>query len=433
MEPEGHPPALTYFDRSRRQFLQLTGLSLTGLFLSGGLGATAQAGPVPVRVDRAVAWALQDVGVQVVTHVPATGATALFDAWAQLAGVPPIYSFNEEAAYTVAHGAALAGVRAATIIKSHGLAKAANSAVDSLTLGVTAGFVALVIDDPAGKSSDTVFDTESFLKGTGMPFKKAARATVHEALLECFLWSEGLGIPVVLLVETELISGETAGERRRLRPPTAVYRRDPLRHVLCPPLAAYQQRVLQAKLARADWRALAAPSLPPVPGGLPPAWRDAASRYVPLFEVFGGLRSEIPFVCGDTGLSSLFAFPPFACVDACSYYGGSLPMALGYQLAGNGRAWAVTGDYAFLAAGQLGLIEAVARQIPLKVLVMDNGGAMATGGQPIPAGLLDRVLNGWGAAVTRIADPRDGAAVREVLTRANRSDRLEIVTARFRG
>ncbi|MHB8772370.1 MAG: thiamine pyrophosphate-dependent enzyme [Syntrophales bacterium] len=427
--------SLLYFDRSRRRFLRLTGLSAAGLFLADLLPVTsaAKAGPVPVKVDEAVAWALADAGTKVVTHVPATGAVTLFDAHARLTGATPCYAFNEEVAYTMACAAALAGVRSAVIIKSHGLAKAANSVIDSITLGTTAGFVAVVVDDPTGRHSDTVFDSESFLKGTGIPFKKATRETIYGDLLECFLWSEELGIPVALFVDTDTIFRDTLCRRQRLRPPAAQYRRDPLRHVLCPPLARYQQKVLAAKLGRTDWRAVAAPALPAVPGGLPPAWRDAALRYVPVFEVFGELRPEIPFVCGDTGLSSLFAFAPFACVDACSYYGGSLPMAVGAQLAGRGRAWAVTGDYAFLAAGHMGLIEALARRVPLKVLVMDNGAAMATGGQPVPAGVFAQVLNGWGAYVSRIDNPADKAAVREVLTRAVRSERLEIVTARFRG
>jgi TPP-dependent indolepyruvate ferredoxin oxidoreductase alpha subunit len=153
---------------------------------------------------------------------------------------------------------------------------------------------------------------------------------------------------------------------------------------------------------------------------------------MPLFEVFHELRPKIPLVSGDTGLSVLFSFAPFDCMDACSYYGGSLPLAIGFHLAGFGRAWAVTGDYAFLAAGHMGLIEAKARRIPLKVLVIDNGCAMATGGQPVPAGVFEQVVSGWAPFVSRIENPRDKATVKSVLSRANESDRLEIVVARFR-
>jgi TPP-dependent indolepyruvate ferredoxin oxidoreductase alpha subunit len=425
---------LTYFDRSRRRFLKLGGMTLAGLMLPGPFrhDSAAYAAPAAVRIDRAVAQALQDAGVKVVTHVPATGATAIFDAFSEVTGAPPSYSFNEEVAFTMAHGAALAGARSAAVIKSHGLAKAANSVIDSLTLGATAGFVAVVLDDPTGRHSDNIFELEDFLKGTGLPFKKAGSDTVYSDLLECFLWSEKLGTPVALFVNSDLVSRETTCRRRTLPLSEATYGRAPLLHVLCPPLAAYQRKVLDARLAGSDWRKIPAPDMPPVPAGLPPAWRTPASLFVNLFEVFQELRPQIPFASGDTGLSALFAFAPFACIDACSYYGGSLPLAAGFHLGGFRGVWAVTGDYAFLAAGHMGLIEALARGIPLKVLVMDNGCAMATGGQPVPPGVFERVLAGWAPFVSRIDNPQDKSAVRSVLSRAIASDRLEIVVARFR-
>jgi TPP-dependent indolepyruvate ferredoxin oxidoreductase alpha subunit len=425
---------LTYFDKSRRRFIQLSGLALAGLFLPDVFlrNAAAADNARDAQVDEAVAWALQDAGAKIVTHVPATGATAFFDAYSRQAGVTPSYAFNEELAYTMAHGAALAGVRSSTVIKSHGLAKAANSGIDSLTLGTTAGFVAIVLDDPLGRHSDNIFDLDAFLKGTGMPFKRAGRDGIYDALLECFLWSEELQTPVALFVDSELVGRKTSCTRRRLRPPALKYERNPFRHVLCPPLAPYQQKALEARLAGKDWRDVPKPVMPAVPDGLPPAWRSAASEYTSVFDVFDELRPQIPFVSGDTGLTSLFAFAPYACVDACSYYGGSLPLAVGFQLGGFGRSWAVTGDYAFLAAGHMGLIEALARRIPLKVLVMDNGCAMATGGQPVPEGVFEQVLSGWKPFVSRIENPRDKSAVRNTLTRAIHSDRIEIVVARFR-
>ena len=77
------------------------------------------------------------------------------------------------------------------------------------------------------------------------------------------------------LVDSDQLRQETVFERRRLDSPNGKYRRDPFRHVLCPPLAAYQRRVLEARLARTDWRAIPAPRMPAVPEGLPPGWRSA--------------------------------------------------------------------------------------------------------------------------------------------------------------
>jgi TPP-dependent indolepyruvate ferredoxin oxidoreductase alpha subunit len=437
LDGQGHQPTagkagLIRFDRSRRRFLKLGGLTLAGLFMPFPQGAAAGGDLVSMRVDRAIAMALQDAGVQVVTHVPATGATAIFDNYHALVGSAPDYAFNEELAYTMAHSAALSGARSASIIKSHGLAKAANSVIDSLTIGTTAGFVAVVLDDPSGSHSDNIFGLEDFMKGTGIPFKKAGIDTAYSDLIECFLWSEELRTPVALFIDANLMSIETRCKRSILRPSQAKYQRDPLRHVLCPPLAPYQRKVLDARLTGADWRAIPVPAMPQVPSGLPPAWRSAVYPLIPLFEVFQELRPKIAFASGDTGLSALFALPPFNCIDACSYYGGSLPLAIGFHLGGFGRSWAITGDYAFIAAGHMGLIEALARQVPLKVLLIHNGCAAATGGQPIPDRIFEQVLAGWAPFVTRLDNPQDKAEVKKTLTQAIESDRLEIMVARFR-
>jgi hypothetical protein len=58
---------------------------------------------------------------------------------------------------------------------------------------------------------------------------------------------------------------------------------------------------------------------------------------------------------------------------------------------------------------------------------------MATGGQPVAAGVFDQVLGGWSPFVTRIDHPQDKRIVRSVLRRAMASPRMEIVSVRFRG
>ena len=111
-----------------------------------------------------LAQALHDADA-VVTCVPGFGGTQVFEAYGALRGAAPVWSFHEEVAFTVAHGAALAGRRAAALLKTHGLAKAANSALDAVTAGVTAGCVVVVFDDPAGLHSDSVADPVRLLDG----------------------------------------------------------------------------------------------------------------------------------------------------------------------------------------------------------------------------------------------------------------------------
>jgi len=430
---------LWYYDMSRRKFLQVLGLSTAGVALSGHAGtavaamtgkpAGASGGTVPAK--RAIARALHDAGADIVLCVPATGTAQIFDEYNTIiAGTVP-YSYNEEVAYTVAHGAALTGKRSAVIMKAHGMAKATNSVIDSLTAGTTAGLVMIVTCDKKGRHSDSIFDSDAFVKGTGIPFKIAGEGTAYRDIMNGFRWSEELQLPVAIVIDSDTLDKAEPNMTLRAAAPQGAYHRDPLCHVLCPPLTRYQSQVLQAKLTGRDWKTVTRPAPLHIPDGLPPRWQQMVGDYMPLFQVFRQLRSSIDFVSGDTGVSSVFAFPPFDCIDATTYYGGSLPLALGAHLAGRRNAWAITGDYAFVAAGHMGLIEARSRDIPLKVVVLYNGRAMTTGGQPLPDTVFNHVIGGYQPSVTYIRSPLDTDAIRSVLKPAVASNRMEIIVVDY--
>lgn len=426
---------LLYYDQSRRHFLQILGVSTAGLLLPGcstQSPATAmEAGPGHGEhsANDLMAAGLHDAGVEVVTCVPATGTAKIFDAFTAVASSTAPYSFNEEVAYTIAHGAALAGVRAATIIKAHGLAKACNSVVDSLTAGTIAGFTAVVTYDALGKHSDNIFDYTGFIKGSGIPFKPLGSENPYTAIQDCLLWSEQLQLPTALLVDSARLDETAMLPEMVLPKKTFSYSRDPYRHVLCPPLTTYQHQVLQAKRSGASWKKVQRPQKLHVPKSLPPKWRRLIKPYTPIFEAFAELRDQWEVVSGDTGISSMFAFEPYNCIDSTTYYGGSTPLALGALLAGRQGVWAVTGDYAFVAAGHLGLVEAASRELPLKLLILNNGAALTTGGQPIPPGLLERLLEGFSSSMHRVSQAMSKETLKSTLSAAAQSDRLEIIIA----
>jgi len=416
-------------------------------FLQGVITATAGAAacscglhkaivPAPCATSstatEAAAWALADSGAHVVTTVPATGTVDIYDAWCRTSGHPAVYSYHEEAAYTIAHGAALAGARAVSIMKSHGCAKAANSVLDSLSCGTTAGCVLLVTNDRFGRHSDTAMDVAPMLRGIGMPYVNPPAHRLYEELRAAFLRSEELGLPVAVLTETEDFSERICLERRAAAAmPVQEYTRDVHRHVLCPILARYQHAVLQKKLRGGDWRSVLRPEMPSVPAGLPEKWHAHIMAYEPVFSEFKKVRALGDIVCGDTGVSSLFAFPPYDCIDICTYYGGSIPLAAGACLAGRKRVWAVSGDYAFVAAGHLGLIEAAQRRLPITIILLHNGIAATTGGQAIGADVFERLIAPYEPFVRRIHNPFDRREIGSVLAAAKRSDSLCIIVAEY--
>jgi TPP-dependent indolepyruvate ferredoxin oxidoreductase alpha subunit len=369
--------------------------------------------------------------VEVVTHVPGYGATALFEAVRRIARDPPPLSLHEEVAFAVSHGAAFRGKRAATLVKVHGLAKAANAVVTALSSGTTAGHVVLVFDDIEGSHSDNILDTPRLLDGLGIPWQRAEAIDAIPALRDAFAQSERQALPVALLLNAnvceapapELIAPPPLGP-----PPSRT--RDVAKHIVCPLFSRYQRQVLEARLRRSETDPIPRPEMLQVPGGLPAAWQPMARRYVPLFDAFR--NTPRAFTTGDTGLSSLFALPPYDAIDLVCYMGGSVPLALGARLAGDGPVWAVTGDFSFSSAGALALLEAADRGLDVKVLLIHNGRSEATGGQPLPAGILGRALAPYSEAVRWLTRPSDPEAAAQAFAETAAAPDFTVLVADFR-
>ena len=385
-----------------------------------------ESAPETLPLADAVAAALVDAGVRVVTHVPASGAVEVYDAFCVLTGQKKIYSYNEEPAHAIAHGAAIGGVRAAALLKSHGFAKAANSVVDSIVAGNTAGFVVLVFDDKSGAHSDTVLDTRALVEGTKILHISPAPAKAYAEIKEAFQTSEQFQIPVAVILDSDDLATPVEISRELTVLAMPAYQRDVYRYLLCPLLAPYQHQALLARLAGRP-PPDARPALPRVPDQLPPKFKPAALAYQPVFDAFRKIKDPGTVVAGDAGTSSLFALPPYDCVDITTYYGGSIPLAIGLHLAGHSNTWAICGDFAFIAAAHAGLPEALQRNIPLKIIVFNNRVAAATGGQPAQPGVFEHVIGGWRDFVRSIPSDAPPAEIDQLFSEVAASSRLEIV------
>jgi len=382
-----------------------------------------------MTIFKKLAQGISRAGAEIITHVPGYGAGEVFRKLNQIRNEHLKISFHEETAYTIAHGAALAGKRSACLIKAHGLAKAANSVVDSLFTGVNAGFVTCVFHDREGRHSDSIIDSRKLIKGLDMPSLEVVENAPEKTVKQAYELSQDLRLPVALLVGEE---PTVCTSLPSPPPPSPVvpFQRDIAQCVLCPPFARYQRDVFEAKRSGGNWQAIQRPAIPRCPDEIPSPWREICEQYVPLFQAFQLFRGEL--VSGETGLSCLFALPPFNAIDVVTYMGGSIPLGLGFLLAGHQDVWAVSGDFSFLAAGHLGLAEALNRELPLKILILQNGRSATTGGERIPEGLLERTLRGYEEFVLPLSSPESYERSREVLEKAHTSHRLTIVLADYR-
>lgn len=382
-----------------------------------------------MTVAEVIADTLRRSHVRLVTAVPGHGATQTYAAWQRGSDPRPSFSYHEEVAVGMAHGASLLGHRAAVLLKAHGFLKAANAIADSLAAGTTAGLLFLVFHDPTGAHSDSVLEIEGVARELGLsvhrPDLEEAPSEIPRALRD----AEAHALPQVAILNADAVTNQAPAPAQPLSSPTVEYERDPARHVCCPLFAQYQHAVLRKRMGGGDPDTVPRPDLPTVPDELPEAYRTMADRYQPLFRALADRPRAV--AAGDTTVGTLFALPPVEAVDLCTYMGGSIPLALGALAVGETPAWAVTGDFGFVAAGHLGLLEAQRRGAALNVVLLENQRAHATGGQPVSRQAIDTTLAGYADHVVSLDAPSDPQACRDALAAAAGRDEPAIVRARY--
>ncbi|MDR2134320.1 MAG: indolepyruvate ferredoxin oxidoreductase subunit alpha [Treponema sp.] len=103
-------------------------------------------------------------------------------------------------------------------------------------------------------------------------------------------------------------------------------------------------------------------------------------------------------ICSDIGCYSLGATPPWSVPESIVCMGASVGMAKGAADAGIKYSLAVIGDSTFLHSGITGLIDAVAADVPMTLVILDNSIVAMTGCQPtmIPSDRLRNLILGCG-------------------------------------
>jgi len=380
-------------------------------------------------VAKALSYGLNDLGIKVVTHVPGCGATDTFFEYKELTNKNTFTSFNEEVAYTIAHGASIAGTRSACIIKTHGFLKAANSINDSLYTSTTAGFVTILFDDRTGKSSDNILEIEPILKGFSAPYKVANIENIYNEIIIAFKESEKLQLPYFLVVDSAYSQKNINTERTTPEIPDFNFSRDIKKHIVHPLLSDYQYKVFKTKTSDQKFKNIEVPLFPVIPDDIPERIKKPALAYKGFFDCFKELRGTI--VTGDTTLSSYYCFPPYNCIDILTYIGGSIPLAIGASLAGHNNVWALSGDFGFNAAGHMALIEVIERKIPLKIVIFNNKKAASTGGQAVDTEIINRLLKGYKEHIVKITSPENIEGMKNIIQVAGMMNQLKIIVIEY--
>jgi indolepyruvate ferredoxin oxidoreductase alpha subunit len=136
----------------------------------------------------------------------------------------------------------------------------------------------------------------------------------------------------------------------------------------------------------------------PIPGRPPQLCKGCphGHAYQALREALAD--NDQSMVTSDIGCYTLGALPPYSMIESCVCMGASVSMAKGAAEAGFHPAVAVIGDSTFLHSGMTPLLDAVAADTDMTLLILDNEAVAMTGGQEtlVPSSRLFDVVLGLG-------------------------------------
>jgi indolepyruvate ferredoxin oxidoreductase alpha subunit len=139
-------------------------------------------------------------------------------------------------------------------------------------------------------------------------------------------------------------------------------------------------------------------TLPPLPNRPPQLCRGCphGDSYETIKHALAGLENTA--VTADIGCYSLGAMPPYEVPESIVCMGASVGMAKGAADAGIAHVVGLIGDSTFLHSGITGLIDAVAANTPMTLVILDNAIVAMTGCQEtmVPSARLRELIRGLG-------------------------------------
>lgn len=384
-----------------------------------------------MKVSEAISKFLIDNEFNTITYVPGYGGSQIYNELIK-SKTDLRMSYHEEVAYTISHSSAICGRRSATLMKTHGLAKAMNAVIDSLLAGNNASFLILLGDDQTGLHSDCIFDAELMVIGTNIDYIRLDITNPIPQLVQIATHSEKIQRPVIILYDTEFMDLEVNYPNIQIESTSSNYTRDISRFLLNPIIAQYQWDYLLFERNQIVQKP-ELPKYPIIPEEARPHWKAVIEQYAPVFDEFKKIKVKYDniIVSGETSLPSLFAFPNYNCIDIVCYMGASIPIAIGAYMAGIENVWATSGDFTFISAGHLGLLEAHFRNIPIKILLFQNNIAAATGGQKIDKNLLEHTLAPYKDICTFVDANGTNDEIKNALKKAEENSRLNITIFQY--
>ena len=194
--------------------------------------------------------------VRFVAAYPGTPSSEIIDRFYQLgpeARVYVEYSVNEKVSMETSCAAAVSGVRSLCAMKHVGLNVAADAFMTLAYVGVKAGMVIVVADDPSLHSSQNEQDNRYYARMAGVPMlEPSTPEEARELTLAALEISEKYGTPCILRTTTRVnhCRGPVAFGDIKGEAPTAKFEKDPFNMVVVPMVGRKLRVALLDKVSR---------------------------------------------------------------------------------------------------------------------------------------------------------------------------------------
>lgn len=189
--------------------------------------------------NEAVARGLYEAGVRVISSYPGTPSTEITEAAAAYDEMYCEWAPNEKVAVEVAAGAAIGGARSFCGMKHVGLNVAADPVFTMSYIGVNAGMVIGVADDPGMHSSQNEQDSRNYAQAAKLPMLEPADSEeCRDFTVMAYQLSEQFDTPVILRLTTRIAHSRSLVEpHARTEMPVKPYEKNPAKNVMLPAFA----------------------------------------------------------------------------------------------------------------------------------------------------------------------------------------------------
>ena len=200
--------------------------------------------------NQAVARGLWEAGCRFVSSYPGTPSTEITEQAALYDGIYAEWAPNEKVAAESAVGASLAGARSFCAMKHVGFNVAADPLFTASYIGVNAGMVVCVADDPGMHSSQNEQDSRHYAIAAKLPMLEPSDSGECAAFVgEAYALSEAYDTPVVLRTCTRVAHSQSLVElherdEKALRP----YEKNPQKYVAAPAISVKRHVVVEKRM-----------------------------------------------------------------------------------------------------------------------------------------------------------------------------------------